>query len=78
MVAPLIANNSSDIGACFNKNSFFWIITMRNLLILFTVLFLAGCAAGNFGAKRERLYEMNSDKEICAKTPERCINGVSR
>ncbi|MBP5399372.1 MAG: hypothetical protein J6Y53_03030 [Alphaproteobacteria bacterium] len=51
---------------------------MRNFFILFIFLFLLGCTAGNFGPKRDRLYEMNSDKEICAQSPERCINGVSR
>ena len=51
---------------------------MRNFLILFIFLLLTSCAAGNFGERRERLYEMNSDKEICSQTPERCINGVSR
>lgn len=50
---------------------------MRNFLILFVLLFLFACTAGDFGAERERLYEMNSDKEICSQTPERCINGVS-
>lgn len=50
---------------------------MRSFLILFLLLFLTGCIAGNFGPERERLYEMNSDKEICEQMPERCIEGIS-
>ena len=50
---------------------------MRNFLLFFVFLFLFGCTAGNFAPERERLHDVNSDKEICAKTPERCINGVS-
>ena len=50
---------------------------MNKLFIIFSLLILCGCVAGDFGEKRERLYDMNSDKEICAKYPERCISGVS-
>lgn len=50
---------------------------MNKFLIMVSLLLLGGCVAGDFGPDRERLYEMNSDKEICAKTPERCINGVA-
>ncbi len=50
---------------------------MNKFLLLVSLLILAGCVAGDFGEKRQRLYEMNSDKEICDKYPERCISGVS-
>lgn len=50
---------------------------MNKLLIILSLLILAGCVAGDFGPERDRLYDMNSDKEICAKMPERCIGGVS-
>ena len=50
---------------------------MNKLIIFISLLLLSGCVAGDFGEERNRLYEMNSDKEICGKMPERCINGVS-
>jgi len=50
---------------------------MKKTFILILLLLITACEAGNFGSKRERLYEMNSDKEICEKHPERCISGVS-
>ena len=49
---------------------------MNKLLIIVSILMLAGCIAGNFGEERERLYKINSDEDICAQYPERCINGV--
>ncbi|MBQ1612579.1 MAG: hypothetical protein II085_03800 [Alphaproteobacteria bacterium] len=50
---------------------------MNKFLVFISLLLLAGCVAGDFNEKRQRLYEMNSDKEICEKYPERCISGVS-
>ena len=50
---------------------------MKKLVFLVSILLLAGCVAGDFGEKREHLYDINSDKEICAKHPERCTSGVS-
>lgn len=50
---------------------------MKKLIVLVSILLVAGCVAGDFGEKRERLYDMNSDKEICEKYPDRCISGVS-
>lgn len=50
---------------------------MNRFFVIFCLLLLGGCVAGDFGADRERLHSMNSDREICEKTPERCINGVS-
>ena len=50
---------------------------MRKIFVLYILLLLSGCIAGDFGPERERLYDMNSDKEICEQTPEHCINGVS-
>lgn len=50
---------------------------MYKFVIIFSLLLLGGCVAGDFGADRERLYDMNSDKEVCTKAPERCINGVA-
>lgn len=46
------------------------------LLIVMSVI-LYGCEVGNFSDKRNRLHEMNSDKEICEQHPERCVSGVS-
>ena len=50
---------------------------MKKTTFLLLLLLITACQAGNFGEKREHLYEMNSDKEICAKHPERCTSGVS-
>lgn len=50
---------------------------MNRFFVIFCLLLLGGCVAGDFGPERDRLYDMNSDKDICAKMPERCINGVS-
>ena len=50
---------------------------MKKLGILALMLVLGGCVAGEFESKRNRLHEMNSDKEICEKNPDRCINGVA-
>ena len=48
---------------------------MKKIVMTICLLALCGCVAGDFA--RNRLHEMNSDKEICEKQPERCISGVS-
>ncbi len=50
---------------------------MKKILLILVVFVIAGCTAGELKENRRRLYEMNSDKEICEKHPERCISGVS-
>ena len=45
---------------------------MNKLIIFISLLLLSGCVAGDFGEERNRLYEMNSDKEIAPK----CRNAV--
>ena len=50
---------------------------MKKIILILMVFVIAGCAAGELKENRRRLYEMNSDKEICEKHPERCISGVS-
>ncbi len=42
---------------------------MKKVIMLICLLGLWGCVAGNFPEKRNRLHEMNSDKEICEKIP---------
>ena len=41
------------------------------------IFVISGCVAGELKEDRRRLYEMNSDKEICEKNPKRCIGGVA-
>ena len=50
---------------------------IKKILMPFCWWALCGCVAGDFAPTRNRLHEMNSDKEICEKQPERCISGVS-
>ncbi|MEI3582587.1 MAG: hypothetical protein V8R89_07975 [Alphaproteobacteria bacterium] len=50
---------------------------MKKIVMTICLLALCGCVAGDFAPNRNRLHEMNSDKEICEKQPERCISGVS-
>jgi len=50
---------------------------MKKIVMTICLLALCGCVAGDFAPKRNRVHEMNSDKEICEKQPERCISGVS-
>ncbi len=50
---------------------------MKKVIMLICLLGLWGCVAGNFPEKRNRLHEMNSDKEICEKNPDRYISGVA-
>lgn len=50
---------------------------MKKILLFVSLLVLAGCVAGDFEEKREHLHNVNSDQEICARMPERCISGVA-
>ena len=50
---------------------------MKKFVILTILLALCGCVAGEFTPNRNRLHEMNSDKDICSREPERCISGVA-
>lgn len=50
---------------------------MKNILILLILLGLSACVVGEFEDNRNRMHEMNRDKDVCDKNPERCISGVS-
>lgn len=50
---------------------------MKKILVMVSLMALCGCVAGDFTPSRTRLHEMNSDKELCEKNPERCTSGVS-
>ena len=46
-------------------------------MILAMLSILSSCVAGEFTPDRNRLHDMNSDKDICSREPERCISGVA-
>ncbi len=50
---------------------------MKKIVLMITLLALCGCVAGEFTPQRNRLHDMNSDREICANHPERCVDGVA-
>ncbi len=50
---------------------------MKKVLMFFCLISLCSCVAGDLTPDRKRLHEMNSDKEICEKYPERCISGIA-
>ncbi len=50
---------------------------MKKVLVLLCLFALSGCVAGEFAPNRNRLHEMNSDRDICAREPERCVSGVA-
>ncbi len=50
---------------------------MKKIIMAVCLLALSGCVAGEFSSDRNRLHDMNSDKEICDNQPERCLSGVS-
>ncbi len=50
---------------------------MKKIMTLVILLVLSGCVAGEFTPERNRLHDMNSDRDICSREPERCISGVA-
>lgn len=42
---------------------------MKKIVMTICLLALCGCVAGDFAPNRNRLHEMNSDKEICESSP---------
>jgi hypothetical protein len=46
---------------------------MKNIVFYLLIsIFVASCAAGEFGEKRNRLHNMGQE-DICIRHPERCI-----
>ena len=51
---------------------------MNKLVLILSIIMLSGCVVGEFKENRIRMHEINSDKEICEKYPDRCISGIAK
>lgn len=50
---------------------------MKKMMMILALCLLSSCVAGEFTEDRNRMHEINRDRDVCEKHPERCINGIS-